>query len=216
VTDGTPPPAPTLATLRSLLARYGSDRGDSAVAAVRAELGGAPDPGQVAHAARLRACLNQWTCRIPYPAPGHEDVLARSLAAWWADARDGLPPDGQRLAGLADAQLAAVSRAYAGLYQRPAAVTRAGGIRTLGPTATAKLLYFLRPQAVPPWDKAISAATGGGSDGPAFRQGPGDRPAYLGRPASSVARLIDECSTPRSRPASAQADLQLNAAGAGK
>jgi hypothetical protein len=161
----------------------------------------------------MRAWLNQWGCRLPYPQPGQDDLLADSLAAWWAGARDWLPPDGQRLAVLTDARLASISRAYAGLYQRPAAVTKAGRARTLGPTATAKLLYFLRPEAISPWDKAISASTGGGSDGDAFRahltlcrgwareleaEGhalglrPGQIAAHLGRPGSSVARLIDE------------------------
>jgi hypothetical protein len=219
---------PTLATLRGLLSGY---RADATVTAARDELGGAPDPGRADHAARLRVLLNQWNCRIPYPEQGSDDMLSGSLAAWWPDARQCLPPDGQRLAVLAAAQLDAVTHAYEGLVSRPAAANRAGRVRSLGPTATAKLLYFLRPDAVPPWDKAISASTGGGSDGRAFlahlrlcqrwavdleAQGralglePGQLPAYLFRPGSSLARLIDEwlyaTITAGLRPAAAAAD----------
>jgi hypothetical protein len=81
------------------------------------------------------------------------------------------------------------------------------------PTAAAKLLYFLRPNAVTASDKAISARTGGGSDQQAFLRhltlcrtravaleqeasrrgiGPEEIGRALGRPASSVAKLIDE------------------------
>ena len=106
-----------------------------------------------------------------------------------------------------------MSRAYVGLRRLPAAVSRTGRVRSVGPTAAAKLLYFVRPAAVTAWDKRISGCTGGGQDQAAFLRhlalcrgwaagleaegralgleseeiGP-----YLGRPASSVAKLIDE------------------------
>jgi hypothetical protein len=76
-------------------------------------------------------------------------VFAISLADWWADAKSLLPGDGRRLAQLSDAQLQALGRAYAQLYRRPAAVSRTGRIRTVGPTAAAKLLYFVRPLSPP-------------------------------------------------------------------
>lgn len=61
-----------------------------------------------------------------------------------------------------------LSSAYAVLYALPAAVSRAGKVRTVGPTAAAKLLYFVRPLAIAAWDKAISLRTGGGHDDVAF------------------------------------------------
>lgn len=203
---------PTLAALRAVLPP-GADLGDETVRAAREELGPEPDPGRAEHARRLRTWLNQWACRIGNPKPGQPDTLASSLALWWPAARDLLPPAGLRLAELTDAQLAAVSRAYGDLCPRPASVSAAGRTRSFGPTATAKLLYFLRPLAIPPWDKAISAQTGGGQDEAAFGAhltlcrrwaraleaearsaglAPGEIAASAGRPAASVARLIDE------------------------
>jgi hypothetical protein len=205
--------SPTLASLGSVLPRYGKFRFDLTLAAARKDIGGRPDLANPVHAARLRSWLNQWTCRIGYPKPGEADVLAESLAIWWADARDMLPPDGQCLAQLSNAQLRAVSCAYAELYPRPAAVSRAGRTRGVGPTAAAKLLYFVRPLAITAWDRAISARTGGGHDEQAFlahltvcrgwaqdleAEGrglglkPGEIGPYLNRPVSSVAKLIDE------------------------
>jgi hypothetical protein len=140
-------------------------------------------------------------------------VFVGSLASWWADASSLLPAGGVRLAQLTDADLRAVSNGYAELYRRPAAVSRAGTVRSFGPTATAKLLYFLRPLAITPWDQAISVRTGQGGDGAAFlrhlttcrdwaqaleaeARAQGLQPAgigpFLGRPGASVAKLIDE------------------------
>jgi len=140
-------------------------------------------------------------------------VFAESLAIWWADARGMLPPESQSLAQLTDSQLRVVGHAYAELYQRPAAVSRSGTTRGIGPTAAAKLLYFVRPLAITAWDKAISARTGGGHNEHAFlahlticrrwaqsleAEGlnlglkPSEIGPYLNRPVSSVAKLIDE------------------------
>ena len=77
----------------------------------------------------------------------------------------------QGLASLADADLQAVSSAYGDLYMRPAAISKTGRIRRVGPTAAAKLLYFIRPMYcrhrmgqgdLPP------PRTGGGRDQSAF------------------------------------------------
>lgn len=162
---------------------------------------------------RLRKWLNQWTCRIGYPKGGEADVFAGSLASWWLDVKDILPAEHLRLTQLADGHLQAVGLAYAKLYRRPAAVNRAGTIRSVGPTAAAKLLYFVRPLAVTAWDKAISARTGRGDDEAAFLRHltacrswaqdleaeagklglkPSEIGPYLDRPTSSVAKLIDE------------------------
>jgi hypothetical protein len=208
-----PLPSPTLASLGRIFSQYPQFTGDQAVAAAWHDLGGEPDPADPAHAARLRILLNQWTCRIGYPPPGQPDVFVGSLANWWADTNGLLPTSRLRLAQLTDAQLQAVGRGYAELYRRPAAVSRSGTIRSFGPTATAKLLYFLRPLAITAWDHAISVRTGHGGDGAAFlrhlttcrgwareleaearrrRLEPAEIGPSLGRPGSSVAKLIDE------------------------
>lgn len=205
----TPLDPPTLAVLaRDLPLPYGKYKFDRTLASARADIGDRPDLADPADAVRLRVWLNQWLCRLAYPAPGQADRFAASLAGWWADFRDSLPSEEQRLAQLSDAELATVSCAYADLRARPAAINR-----TVAATAAAKLLYFVRPLAVTAWDKAISARTGGGQDRAAFLRhlttcrswaqnieaegqhlglkSDGIGP-YLGRPTSSVAKLIDE------------------------
>lgn len=208
-----PLPVPTLASLAEVLPRYGELRFDRTLAAAREDIGDRPDLADPGHTARLRRWLNEWTCRIGYPQPGETDIFTDSLAAWQASATDLLPDASQRLAELQDSQLQAVSRAYGDLYLLPAAISRAGRTRRIGPTAAAKLLYFVRPLAVTAWDKAISARTGGGHDEKAFLRHlsichrwardlesqarslgvkPDEIGPYLHRPVSSVAKLIDE------------------------
>lgn len=147
------------------------------------------------------------------PRPGEDDLLADSLATWWTEYKAMPPPADQRLAQLENAQLKSLSSAYAGQYAQPAAASRAGKVRTVGPTVAAKLLYFVRPLAITAWDRAISLRTGGGHDEADFlthliacrgwaqdleaeaRQlgmAPEEIGPCLHRPASSVAKLIDE------------------------
>jgi hypothetical protein len=112
-----PLPSPTIASLGAVLPQYGEFRFDRTLEAARHDIGNEPDPGDPVHAVRLRTWLNHWTCRIGYPQAGETDVFAVSLAEWWADAKDILPGDGQRLARLSDAHLQAIGRAYAQLYR---------------------------------------------------------------------------------------------------
>jgi hypothetical protein len=210
---GPPPQPPTLAALAHVLSLSRSASADQTLDAAQRDLGDQPDLADPAQAARLHRWLNQWGCRIGYPGPGQPDVFVDSLAGWWPGARDLLPQPRQRLAQLTGAQLDSARRAYAGVYLCPAAVSTAGRARAFGPTAAAKLLHFIRPLAITPWDNAISLRTGGGRDDVAFLRhltacrgwardleaearglglAPDEIGAYLGRPASSVARLIDE------------------------
>ena len=206
------PDPPTLASLARVLPKYGKFTFDRTLEAARKDIGGHPDLADPEQAKRLRMWLNQWLCRIGYPGTGN-DVFVDSLSIWWDSAKDTLPPENKRLAVLADAELQAASSAYGDLYIRSAAISKTGRIRRVGPTAAAKLLYFVRPCAVTAWDMAISIRTGGGRDQAAFLRHlticrgwaasleaegrePGLTPTqigpYLGRPASSVAKLIDE------------------------
>jgi hypothetical protein len=80
--------------------------------------------------------------------------------SWWIHFERTLPPTDRGLAQLTDAQLQAVSSAYAALYPLPAAINKAETTRGVGSTAAAKLLYFVRPLAITAWDKAISIGCG--------------------------------------------------------
>ena len=207
------PVTPTLARLATVLPPYGKFRLDGTLDAARAAIGDRPDLTNPEHAAELLAWLNKWQCRIRKPRPGEVNFFADSLEAWWKTFEGELPSVTVGLAQMSDAELQRLSGAYADLYMRTGAVNSNGRRRGVGPTAAAKLLYFVRPKGVTAWDKAISQRTGGGSNGEAFLEhltlcrrwaesieaegqqlglnadeiGP-----HLGRPKSSVAKLIDE------------------------
>jgi len=166
----------------------------------------AVDLGRAEHRALLLRWLNSWGCRIRYPREGEPAPFDEGVAAWWRRWGPELPA--AALATLADEEIALLGDAYAGLV---AVEVSAGPVRrTLGPTAAAKALYALRPNAIMPWDAAIAAALHGGRDGPAFaahqrlgRQwaaavlaeaGVEERrlAALVGRPRISLAKILDE------------------------
>jgi hypothetical protein len=166
----------------------------------------AVDLSRADHRALLLRWLNSWGCRIRYPRDGEPAPFDTSISAWWSSWRSALPS--VSLAQLSDGDIDTVAAAYAAL----AAVEVSAGRtrRTLGPTAAAKALYALRPQAIMPWDAAIAAWLHGSRDGPAFgwhlrlgrawaaaiiAESGGDEdavPGLVGRPAMSLAKILDE------------------------
>jgi hypothetical protein len=202
---------PTLAGLTRVLHGFGA-ASDLTLVEARSTIGPPCDPGNPEHAAQLRGWLNRWTCRIGIPPAGETDHFVANLTGWWIEVSPGLPDESARLARLTDQELQSIASAYGSLAPRIAAVNRKGVARSFGPTATAKLLYFLRPLAVTPWDEAIARHVPGEGQG-AFLEhllvcrawanalieeaaaggleedeiGPS-----VGRPLSSVAKLIDE------------------------
>ena len=140
-----PMAAPTLTALGTALPRYGAFRFDRTLAAAREDIGDQPDLANRDNAVWLRKWLNDWTCRIGYPQAGQDDKFCESLATWQASVTNLLPESCLRLAQLEDPQIHAIGRAYGCLYLLPAAVGETGQVRRIGPTAAAKLLYFVRP-----------------------------------------------------------------------
>lgn len=206
-----PAAPPTLAGLAIVLHADGAGS-DLTPATAPEAIGPSLDPANPDHAARLRSLLNQWTCRIRIPPPGDADPFIANLADWWIAVGTSLPDTSARLARLTDRELESIASAYGSLVSRTAAVNRKGQARSFGPTATAKLLYFLRPLAITPWDRAISRHVPGEgrsaflehlrvcrawaialiAEAAASGLEEGEIGASLGRPMSSVARLIDE------------------------
>jgi hypothetical protein len=207
------PTPPTLTRLKSLGAWLATVpvRFDDTLAAARSDIGPNPDPSNEAHAKRLRCWLNAWLCRIRYPRDGESDLFVTGLADWWAAYEKKLPDPTGTLAQLTDDELEDLAEAYEALRQVVVSPKRRR--RYLGPTAAAKVLYFLRPLAVTAWDATIAWAFGQNRDGDAFRAHlercrswakqivaeaaaqditeTGIGKAVL-RPDSSVAKLIDE------------------------
>lgn len=204
-------PAITLAALRATVGAPGGDAGpDRSGAAFRAATAPGPDLALPGHRAALLDWLNAWGCRIRRPRPGEADVFGASVAGWWDRWRDRLPGPEATLATLADGDVDVVAAAYDDLVAHPAAVTATGGRRRVGPTAAAKALHALRPAAVVPWDDAIAVALHGDRSAAAFAahqrvgraaaralldEAGTPEPALaaaLGRPGTTLARLLDE------------------------
>lgn len=164
------------------------------------------DLAQADHRVLLLRFLNAWGCRIRYPREGEPALFDSGVAAWWQVWGHALPS--ADLADLTDGAVDAAANAYAQL----AAIELSAGRtrRTLGPTAAAKALYALRPRAIMPWDAAIAVRLHGDRDGAAFgrhlRLGRAwaravvaesglaaeALPGAVGRPAVSLAKLLDE------------------------
>lgn len=202
-----PHDAPNLADLRSTAAVF---NGFANVDASWLRLADATRPtidlSLAGHRTMLLRCLNSWGCRIRYPREGEPAPFDAAILAWWQSWGSALPK--VSLALLEDPDIDAVAAAYAALTAVPVSAGRAR--RTLGPTAAAKALYALRPQAIMPWDAAIAARLYAGRDGTAFGRhlrlgrawalaviaeagvGESEVPALVGRPAVSLAKVLDE------------------------
>ena len=162
------------------------------------------------HRSALHRWLNAWGCRIRYPRTGEVDHFDDSIASWWETERLTLEAIDRPLAQLSTDQLHALGSAYERLNRLPVAPGSRSGTRSLGPTAAAKALYALRPQSVMPWDLEIALQLHGGRDGEAFTKhlllgqqwargllaesglNESQLLAELGRPESSLAKVLDE------------------------
>jgi Alpha/beta hydrolase family len=195
-----------------VLPQYGEFRFHRTLEAARRDIGNGPDLAAPVHAVRLRIWLNHWTCRIGYLEAGETDVFAISLADWWADAKSLLPGDddrrpscptlssrpsaahrrrctGARLppAGPAGSALSGRSRprncsTSSAASQSPPGTRRSPPIRVKATTIQHSCGTSLPAGAGPAAWKPRPAAWGSSQAG-------SDR---IHRPASSVAKLIDE------------------------
>ena len=168
-----------------------------------------------AHRQALLVWLRAWGCR-QFVLEYHE-LASREIADWYNQFARELFPKETALLDLSDDRFQLIERAYAVLVDRPAGErkSRGGGLSTVpvGPTDTAKILFALRPNALVPWDEPMRAhfrLEGSGQDyGQYLRKVQGELqelwkdcgalgipfqslPARLGRPHSSLAKLVDE------------------------
>lgn len=202
-------PSPTLDSLSRLFAATSQKRADASLDSLRWEVGPAPDPTNEGHAEAIYLWLNKWGCRLGMQR--HEPFPA-TLAAWWGEWGSQLPDAKRQIFELSDEEVQSLAGAYGALRRGSAFVNRAGRARSIGSTAATKILYVLRPDAVVAWDHRISR-TVGGKNADAYqrhlerarawanalveegeRRGltPRDVPDSLGRPASSLAKILDE------------------------
>lgn len=194
------------------LAEFGALAGaDASSRKLARATGGHVDLAVEEHRIAAISWLRSWGCR--HLRRADTPKTSDALRTWWEDWGAQLPGDHETLTGLGEADLALAGRAYGALRAAPAASRSVKG-RDLdvafGDTASAKLMFAVRPQVFPPWDEAIRLAFGrpGGAEayvrllrlsaaalgGLAARLAVGvsDLPEVLGRPGSSPPKLVDE------------------------
>jgi hypothetical protein len=184
---------------------------DASLVALRAQTGAELDLGEADHRRALLTWLRQWGCRHLNLAS--EASSAAALDVWAHRWVPRLPDTNRMLTELSIDDVATVAVSFARLSEALAGVRRLAkreAAVTFGPTAAAKTMYALRPNACAPWDDPIRHGLGIGRNDAAYRTylqlvaraltrtasqagvAIADLPRHVGRPESSPPKLIDE------------------------
>ena len=162
----------------------------------------------------LMKWLNEWGCR-QFAKDYRHDSLARIRA--WAQARlRDLPDEGTTILDLTDSEIRRAAGAFdeLSMLQASQKVTHRGVVSVrVGATGGAKIMYALRPHALPPWDDAIRKRLhfdGSASSYASFIRtvigeikellddagkhgiSPSQLPAVIGRAKSTLPKIVDE------------------------
>jgi hypothetical protein len=193
------------------LADFGPVGPDGATRRLQAATGGQVDLNDATHRLAAITWLRAWGCR--HLRRADTPRTDEALRTWWTTWNGYLPGGQATLTSLVEADLVSAGQAYDALRAAPAARRSVKGTDVdvaFGDTATAKLLFAIRPQVFPPWDEAIRLAFGkpGGSaayvrllrlsatalDGLAGRLAVpvSELPEILGRPESTPPKIVDE------------------------
>ncbi len=181
----------------------------------RSNTDGSPDLRKSKHRIALIKWLNKWGCR--QFAIDYHDKFSMELKKWYEGHIDLLPGNQKYLWELTENEFDTLGD----LYETLASLTASEKKRkkgnvikvTVGPTGAAKILFAIRPNAVAPWDIPIRNAMkydGSKKSFLSFLDATRDNlmelgsfcksggidltslPVLVGRPESSVTKLIDE------------------------
>jgi len=162
------------------------------------------------HRLALLKWLNSWGCR--QFAKSFHTTASKNLKSWGKLYLDRLPSPGTSMIELAPRTLSVAAEAYGNLKDRLASIRRAKSV-TFGSTGAAKVLAALRPNAFPPWDDPIRKHLHYDGSSESYLQyltavqsqlrdikieaarfdiSLDKIPAVLGRPESSLPKLVDE------------------------
>jgi len=163
------------------------------------------------HRRALLRWLRAWGCR--HLRLESETQTSAALLRWAERWAADLPGPHESLTDLPPEAITSAAIAWGRLSEMQAAERIRGSgtsVVRFGPTAAAKALYALRPQAFPPWDEPIRRGLGFGDTDAAYRAflhvvagalrslsarsgiAIPDLPRHVGRPDSSPPKLIDE------------------------
>lgn len=175
---------------------------------------GSPDLSNPKHRKALLVWLSQWGCR-QFALQYHEHASGE-LLSWHNEYSPILFPRNRNLWELTEPELDSVGAAYESLSNQTASYRTRNGKAfpvSVGPTGAAKILFAVRPRALLPWDGSIRESLGYGKSQASYlsylrnvkstlgelatsceRNGfqMVDLPQQLGRPNSTVPKLIDE------------------------
>jgi len=178
------------------------------------ETTGGLDFSEPSHRHALLEWLNKWGCR--QFAIGYHELASESILGWARQWGPELPDRLATLDRLSDEDVQRAGEAYTDLSGRLASRrTREGKTYDVqvGPTGAAKIMFAARPRAFPPWDDAIRQKRGyDGSqrsyckylvevreqvqqlciEGAELGISAEDIPCRVGRPRSTLPKLIDE------------------------
>jgi len=187
---------------------------DSSLEQFREIIGSALDLGEPTHRRALFIWLRKWGCR--QFAKSHEGIAGNTLLAWAENFLRALPLPSIPLLSLSPTAIRNAADAYDDLKDRRASWQERKSGRCLvafGPAGAAKTLFALRPNALPPWGDPIRDRLGYDESAESYGRfladaqchlkevlkearhfgiTPDDLPAKLGRPRSSLAKLVDE------------------------
>jgi len=174
-----------------------------------------PDIKIAEHRIELLKWLNKWGCR--QFAKNYHRLASEEIRTWYEQFNGLLFPTRKTLLELSDDEAAVASKAYADLAERKASKrnTKSGGKSDvmIGPTGAAKILFAIRPNALPPWDDPIRPRLKLDGSAKSYvsylgivkreieelgkaceRNGYSllDLPKLVDKPTSSLAKLIDE------------------------
>lgn len=99
--------------------------------------------------------LNDWGCRQFMRAPKQRIRAVKSIQLWYENYYKKLPPHRTTIEKMTDKQITNAVEAYADLSERIASKRKNGIKVRIGDTGASKILFALRPAALPPWDKPI-------------------------------------------------------------
>ena len=176
--------------------------------------GGKLNFGDPSHVKALLVWLNSWGCR--QFAVDYHDLAIESIRGWAQRWESRLPDGVMTLDRLSDKEIEEAGNAYADISKSLASRrSRDGNFYDVqvGPTGAAKILFAARPRAFPPWDDPIRDRFGfDGSrhsycdylvrvreqirqlcgEAAEFGIPPENIPVEIGRPRSTLPKLIDE------------------------